>query len=226
MHGEEPDGSKVVYTATYAAEMAETAEQAEKQFKEKHPGQRVLSVHAATERDKIYGLGYLTDEETEEYKKRIHAMYEKSGSELDEIKERLLEYEPDEFLANVEYQNRRETEETQNAEGVHLGDIFYRSWGYEQTNIDFYQVVALRGKHTIVLRQNEVKDGLSRTSLTGYTRPIRDHFKAGQSDREITVRTRFIDWRGNGDKELKVCVEDDWLRYAEFGKLYDFSAYA
>jgi len=29
---------------------------------------------------------------------------------------------------------------------VSVGDIFYHSWGYEQTNIDFYQVVTVSGK--------------------------------------------------------------------------------
>lgn len=34
-----------------------------------------------------------------------------------------------------------------------VGSILYTSWGYDQTNIDFYQVVERRGKTTIVLRQ-------------------------------------------------------------------------
>ncbi|WP_427150896.1 hypothetical protein ACNFZG_26705 (plasmid) [Klebsiella pneumoniae] len=29
---------------------------------------------------------------------------------------------------------------------VSLGDVFVSSWGYEQTNTCFYQVIALRGK--------------------------------------------------------------------------------
>lgn len=32
------------------------------------------------------------------------------------------------------------------------GDILYTSWGYEQTNVDFYEVTAVRGKH-VELRQ-------------------------------------------------------------------------
>lgn len=30
---------------------------------------------------------------------------------------------------------------TANIDGYKVGDIFYTSWGYEQTNIEFYQVV-------------------------------------------------------------------------------------
>ena len=36
---------------------------------------------------------------------------------------------------------------------VSLGDVFVSSWGYEQTNTCFYQVIALRGKKTAVLRR-------------------------------------------------------------------------
>lgn len=33
---------------------------------------------------------------------------------------------------------------------VKVGDIFYRSWGYDQTNINFYQVTAVKGKSAIL----------------------------------------------------------------------------
>ena len=29
---------------------------------------------------------------------------------------------------------------------VNVGDIFYTSWGYDQTNIDFYKIVAVKNK--------------------------------------------------------------------------------
>ncbi len=33
-----------------------------------------------------------------------------------------------------------------------VGDVLYASWGYEQTNVNFYQVVARRGKRDIQVR--------------------------------------------------------------------------
>ena len=35
-----------------------------------------------------------------------------------------------------------------NNEKIKVGDIFYRSWGYEQTNIDYYIVTKKIGKST------------------------------------------------------------------------------
>lgn len=33
------------------------------------------------------------------------------------------------------------------------GTILFTSWGYDQTNIDFYEIIERRGKSTIVLRK-------------------------------------------------------------------------
>lgn len=67
-------------------------------------------------------------------------------------------------------------EEPKNYLGVQVGDVFYDSWGYEQTNIDFYQVVALRGTKQIVLR----KIGGKKTEDCGYcsymVAPVKDNF--------------------------------------------------
>ena len=36
---------------------------------------------------------------------------------------------------------------------VAVGDVFASSWGYEQTNVDFYQVVALHGRTMVTVRK-------------------------------------------------------------------------
>ena len=37
--------------------------------------------------------------------------------------------------------------------GVKVGDLFYSSWGYEQTNVNFFQVIALVGKASVRIRE-------------------------------------------------------------------------
>ena len=36
---------------------------------------------------------------------------------------------------------------------LELGHVFYSMWGYEQTNINFYQVIEIKGTKTVVLRE-------------------------------------------------------------------------
>ena len=41
--------------------------------------------------------------------------------------------------------------------GIKVGDIFYMSWGYEQTNVDFFRVKELKGKTQVVLQEVYLK---------------------------------------------------------------------
>ena len=43
--------------------------------------------------------------------------------------------------------------EKANKYGVKVGDIFEASWGYEQTNVDFFQVIALVGESSVRVRE-------------------------------------------------------------------------
>lgn len=43
--------------------------------------------------------------------------------------------------------------EKKNKFGVKVGDIFYASWGYEQTNVDFFQVIELKGESSVIVRE-------------------------------------------------------------------------
>ena len=44
------------------------------------------------------------------------------------------------------------TEPAVNSLGVKVGDLFSMSWGYEQTNVDYFQVVALVGASSVRVR--------------------------------------------------------------------------
>jgi len=43
--------------------------------------------------------------------------------------------------------------------GVKVGDVFRSSWGYDQTNIDYYEVVAVTGKTATICRIGCLSDG-------------------------------------------------------------------
>jgi hypothetical protein len=59
-----------------------------------------------------------------------------------------------------------------------LGDIVYASWGYEQTNVDFYQVVRVVSAKTVEVRQ--VAQQTTETGfMSGTTIPLKDQFRKG-----------------------------------------------
>jgi len=48
--------------------------------------------------------------------------------------------------ARAEYRAEKKAKASENAQSVDVGTIFVHSWGYDQTNIDYYQVVKKSGQ--------------------------------------------------------------------------------
>ena len=212
--GEEPP-----IMTTFAAELAENGHQAAAQFRAKHPNKPIVSIIPVMDEGQAflrYGEGAWTDEERAKYHAALSANQERSRIEHEKAKSIVSAYSLEEFCLEQEYLVRRAAEETPNAEGVHIGDIFYSCWGYDQTNYDFYQVVGLKGKHTAVLRKNACKAEMC-SDYSGYKRPIRDAFC---SDEQSAVRTTIDKYDGKPTMREPVYGSGRHLSPVQYGKLY------
>lgn len=58
---------------------------------------------------------------------------------------------------------------------VEVGDIFRAYWGYEQTNVNFYQVVSLHGKKTVIVKEIAAETTYT-NSMQGTKKPIPNEF--------------------------------------------------
>ena len=56
-----------------------------------------------------------------------------------------------------------------------IGDVLRSSWGYDQTNIDYYQVVELVGKRSVRIRKIG-KEAVESGYMQGESVPAKDHF--------------------------------------------------
>ena len=72
-----------------------------------------------------------------------------------------------------------------NKYGVKVGDVFYESWGYEQTNIDFWQVVKLRGETQIVLHAISSTAVEERGFCSVMVKPIKNSWARHYAGEEI-----------------------------------------
>jgi hypothetical protein len=76
---------------------------------------------------------------------------------------------------------------------VQVGHIFVMSWGYEQTNVNFYQVTRLIGRRTVAVRPirsiDATPSNYGGSSMSGKVLPHRDDF----SGEEIVKKV----WQGN-----------------------------
>ena len=59
-------------------------------------------------------------------------------------------------LKRIEEKEKRRRERLDFQHDFEKGDILYSTWGYDQTNVDFYQVTDVRGK-MVVIREIEQK---------------------------------------------------------------------
>jgi len=81
-----------------------------------------------------------------------------------------------------ERMEKRKQERAEFQHGIKVGDIFYSSWGYDQTNISWFQVIKADEK-SVVIREISSRTVRQETG-TDYVMPVKDHFK-GPPERKI-----------------------------------------
>lgn len=59
---------------------------------------------------------------------------------------------------------------------AHVGDILYTSWGYDQTNVDFYQVIRVSGKNAWIREISILVDPATQGLPQERVRPMPDAF--------------------------------------------------
>ena len=81
------------------------------------------------------------------------------------------------WYRKLNYTGKRQiNQEQKNYLGVKVGDIFHYSWGYEQTNANYFQVVALKGTKQVIIREIAYKT-TETTGLDSYrVAPCKDRF--------------------------------------------------
>jgi len=86
---------------------------------------------------------------------------------------------------------------------VKIGDVFYTSWGYDQTNVEFFQVVGFTPSKKSV-RLKEINKEYKETGyMSGVSFPQRDSFK------DQNIKTKRLDI---GSYEPSVRIDN--VRYA------------
>lgn len=67
------------------------------------------------------------------------------------------------------------------------GDILVASWGWEQTNINFYEVVSLSGKTIVVIRELQQVRDYNNATMQGCATPVPGAFKNDSTELRLKV---------------------------------------
>jgi len=93
---------------------------------------------------------------------------------------------------------------------LNVGDIYKSSWGHEQTNVDYYQVIEVKGTRTVVLRQiaqKQVEGSIYDHGMACEVVPVKDSFlndetiekRVGQYGINLTSYSSAYKWDGTPD---------------------------
>lgn len=126
--------------------------------------------------------------------------YAKQTPERQELAQMIVNTEV--YAEKIRKEEKEETT-TQNKLGVKVGDVFYNSWGYEQTNIDFWQVTELRGTTQIILKAIS-HEGRDIGFCSQMVKPLKDSFTSHYAGEEIRKTVK-------GTKEHPYCSMDHGL---------------
>ena len=91
----------------------------------------------------------------------------------DDYKKRIANKQADEnYKKDKKDKNEKEILE------IKVGDIFKDSWGYEQTNVDYYQVVAKPSKCFVIVKKisSEFTNDNTGCSMSAYVKPVLNSF--------------------------------------------------
>lgn len=132
----------------------------------------------------------------------------------------------DEFIASVNKAHAEKLSAKNNLERkLEVGDLLVSSWGYDQTNIDYYQVISLVGKSSVSIRQiNKTKKIQNNNSMVGTCLPVPNDFLSGEFTRRVIYDGLSVKIAGNycsaRKKEYqeingaRIYSEDNWTAYA------------
>ena len=96
---------------------------------------------------------------------------------------------------------------------LQVGDVLYSSWGYDQTNVDFYQVTRLKGKTQVVVREIESVKTYDDGYMQGHAAASKDAFAGSELTRRVQLGNR-------------VCINSVEHAWVWDGKPKQFSSYA
>lgn len=153
---------------------------------------RQIEKNFATKLDKSYRFEYDTDTLIARlYQPTPKGKYAKEkcvSAYKFQSKESMIKYYSESFNNYVdnlkrkqEYKAKRKAELYNN--DVKVGDVFCYSWGWEQTNVDFYQVVEKPSKCFAIVRPIYATSVEETSWASDYVKPSKDSFIGEETER-------------------------------------------
>lgn len=113
----------------------------------------------------------------------------------------------------------KEQKEIKNMFGVKVGDVFVMSWGYDQTNVDFFQVVEIKGAQMVKIR--EIAQRVTDRESAGMSEYVRPSVGSFLSKGHFCTDKNGADGNNNGINKKTLKMGDTiYLNMTSFASAY------
>ena len=131
----------------------------------RHPTKLQAIAYKAKSNKKVWYYSFLKQEDMD---KRINDLF-KSVENWEQRKK--------------EHRKEKKIAKAQAREQLKIGDIFHSSWGYEQTNCDYYQITRIEGNFMYLRSIGRKMTGTEGgNGMSGYMLPVKDAFLADEPE--------------------------------------------
>jgi hypothetical protein len=98
------------------------------------------------------------------------------------------------LLHREEMKQKRKKEKKEELTNIKKGDLFVSSWGYDQTNVDFYQCTAVKGQTLTFksIHRKTVKDSEYSHGMADEVTAVKDSFIVDENHPILTKRSLKI----------------------------------
>jgi hypothetical protein len=102
-----------------------------------------------------------------------------------------------------------------------IGDIIVNSWGYDQTNVDFYQVTEVLNKK---IRVREISSEIVEAtgSMSAYVMPVKDSFC---HDTEISLLSLKADINSKGEISCRICDPKSYYHFHKWSGTKEYCSW-
>ena len=101
-----------------------------------------------------------------------------------------------------------------------IGSFLYRSWGYEQTNIDFYKVIGHKGTKTLVIVEVSSILVEAYNDMSGKVKPNPDNVIGEPFTKQVIVKEKYNYINFNSYSNLSKCDEQHLTEGIYYSKYY------
>jgi hypothetical protein len=121
-----------------------------------------------------------------------HYNYPSNEARKKSIEENLAHYRKEEQWEK-ERDAKRKIAYEEFRKNLKVGSIFSYSWGYDQTNYQFYEVTGFQGKNTVLLRELNQSRGPEDGFMTALTEPIPGSYKEQEFKKRFKQNNDYIE---------------------------------